>query len=313
MFLRLAWVVGQAGALLGSLIIILSNVVTGITALSLCAICTNGEVKGGGAYFLISRSLGPSYGGAIGILFYCAQTVATSMYVLGFAETLVDIMTNAGASFITGSEINDMRLLSVITMTALLAVALVGVSWYAKCQLGLVAILVISIASVFIGTFFPSVPGAVENASDGFIGFSRDIPSAVVNFTQPEPAFTEPSFSADPVTNRMLDFFGVFAVFFPAVTGIMAGANVRRVRPVRASPSSHPPPLPLPRQMSGDLKDPSHAIPKGTLSAIGVTFVSYLALLWFISATTLRCVDVAGRCPEGATSVAACRITPPPP
>lgn len=236
MFLRLAWVVGQSGALLGSLVIILSNVVTGITALSLCAICTNGEVKGGGAYFLISRSLGPSYGGAIGILFYCAQTVATSMYVLGFAETLVDIMANSGASFITGSELNDMRLLSVITMTALLGVALVGVSWYAKCQLGLVVILVISIGSVFIGTFFPAVPGAVENALDGFIGFSRDIPSSVANFTQPEPAFMQPSFSADPVTNRMLDFFGVFAVFFPAVTGIMAGANVRGAQPL-------PPPL----------------------------------------------------------------------
>ena len=79
MFLRLGWVVGQAGILLGTAIVTLSNVVTGITALSLFAICTNGEVKGGGAYYLISRSLGPLYGGVIGLLFFIAQAVASSM------------------------------------------------------------------------------------------------------------------------------------------------------------------------------------------------------------------------------------------
>ena len=83
MFLRLGWVTGQAGIILTVVIVTLSNVVTGITALSMCAICTNGEVGGGGAYFLISRSLGPTYGGVIGVLFYLAQAVATSMYVGG--------------------------------------------------------------------------------------------------------------------------------------------------------------------------------------------------------------------------------------
>lgn len=84
MFLRLTWVVGQAGIILTIAIITLSNLVTTITALSLCAIVTNGEVKGGGAYYLISRALGPTYGGVIGLLFFCAQAVATSMYVIGF-------------------------------------------------------------------------------------------------------------------------------------------------------------------------------------------------------------------------------------
>jgi solute carrier family 12 sodium/potassium/chloride transporter 2 len=73
MFLRLGWVVGQAGLIVASLIIFAANVVTSITALSLCAICTNGEVKGGGVYYLISRALGPEFGGAIGLLFYLAQ------------------------------------------------------------------------------------------------------------------------------------------------------------------------------------------------------------------------------------------------
>ena len=62
LFIRLSWVVGQAGISLAVIIILLSAAVTVITTLSMSAICTNGEVKGGGAYYLISRSLGPEFG-----------------------------------------------------------------------------------------------------------------------------------------------------------------------------------------------------------------------------------------------------------
>ena len=62
LFIRLSWVTGQTGVGLASVIILLSAVVTVITTLSMSAICTNGEVKGGGAYYLISRSLGPAFG-----------------------------------------------------------------------------------------------------------------------------------------------------------------------------------------------------------------------------------------------------------
>jgi len=46
----------------------------------------------GGAYYLISRSLGPEFGGAIGIIFSLANAVAAAMYVVGFAETIRDIL-----------------------------------------------------------------------------------------------------------------------------------------------------------------------------------------------------------------------------
>jgi solute carrier family 12 sodium/potassium/chloride transporter 2 len=91
-FLRLSWIVGQAGIGQTTLIILLATLVTLITALSTSAICTNGEVKGGGAYYLISRSLGPEFGGAIGIVFSFANAVAGSMYCIGFAETLVTLL-----------------------------------------------------------------------------------------------------------------------------------------------------------------------------------------------------------------------------
>ena len=88
-FLRLSWVVGEAGVGLASIVVLLATVVTFITSLSTSAICTNGEVKGGGVYYLISRSLGPEFGGAIGIIYSFSNAVGAAMHVIGFAEALV--------------------------------------------------------------------------------------------------------------------------------------------------------------------------------------------------------------------------------
>lgn len=92
-FLRVSWIVGQAGVGLMTIIILIATVVTLITALSTSAICTNGEVRGGGAYYLISRALGPEFGGAIGIVFSFANSVAAAMYVIGFSETVVSLLS----------------------------------------------------------------------------------------------------------------------------------------------------------------------------------------------------------------------------
>ena len=91
MFLRMGWMVGHAGAGLATSIIVVAMVITLITTLSLSAICTNGQVASGGAYFLISRSLGPQFGGAIGILFSLANATAVALHLIGFAETLFGI------------------------------------------------------------------------------------------------------------------------------------------------------------------------------------------------------------------------------
>jgi potassium/chloride transporter 4/5/6 len=89
LFIRLTWVVGTAGALQGFLIVLCCCCVTMLTAISMSAIATNGVVPGGGSYFMISRSLGPEFGGAVGMLFYTGTTLAAAMYIVGAVEIVL--------------------------------------------------------------------------------------------------------------------------------------------------------------------------------------------------------------------------------
>lgn len=92
LFLRLSWVVSQSGILQSLIIIAISAVVCVITTLSLSAISTNGEVKGGGVYFIISRSLGPEFGASVGVVFAFANAVAAAMNTIGFCDSLNDLL-----------------------------------------------------------------------------------------------------------------------------------------------------------------------------------------------------------------------------
>lgn len=92
LYLRISWVAGAAGIGYGTLVIFVSAIVVTITCISMCAICTNGEIRGGGAYYMISRSLGPEFGGSIGLIFSFANAVASAMCVVGFAEVVRDML-----------------------------------------------------------------------------------------------------------------------------------------------------------------------------------------------------------------------------
>ena len=96
LFLRLSWVVGQSGIWQSLVIIAISAMICVITALSLSAICTNGEVKGGGIYYIISRSLGPEFGASVGVVFAIANAVAASMNTIGFCSSLNDLLSELG-------------------------------------------------------------------------------------------------------------------------------------------------------------------------------------------------------------------------
>ncbi|XP_064390223.1 solute carrier family 12 member 3-like isoform X2 [Halichondria panicea] len=258
LFIRLSWVTGQAGIGLASLVILLSTVVTVITTLSMSAICTNGEVKGGGAYYLISRSLGPEFGGAIGILFSLANAVAIALYVVGFAETVADLIIENGVSF-TGDRTNDIRVVGVLLIILLLIITLIGLDWEAIIQIVLLVILLVAITNFVIGTFLYRGPDSQETQR-GFTGYSETFTTNFVPIFRPESGDLSCA-SGDGIGC----FFAAFAVFFPAATGILAGANI-----------------------SGDLKNPQTAIPKGTLLAIGITTVVYLAVAWVAASTVIR-------------------------
>ncbi|XP_004697035.2 solute carrier family 12 member 2, partial [Echinops telfairi] len=243
LFIRLSWIVGQAGIGLSVLVIMMATVVTTITGLSTSAIATNGFVRGGGAYYLISRSLGPEFGGAIGLIFAFANAVAVAMYVVGFAETVVQLLKEHSILMI--DYINDIRIIGAITIVLLLGISLAGMEWEAKAQIVLLVILLLAIADFIIGTFIP----LDSKKPKGFFGYKSEIFSE--NFG---PDFREEE-----------TFFSMFAIFFPAATGILAGANI-----------------------SGDLADPQSAIPKGTLLAILITTVVYVGIAVSVGSCVVR-------------------------
>uniref|UniRef100_A0A8C8BLI6 Solute carrier family 12 member 2 n=1 Tax=Otus sunia TaxID=257818 RepID=A0A8C8BLI6_9STRI len=204
LFIRLSWIVGQAGIGLSVLVIGMATVVTTITGLSTSAIATNGFVRGGGAYYLISRSLGPEFGGAIGLIFAFANAVAVAMYVVGFAETVVELLKENGTLMV--DEMNDIRIIGAITVVILLGISVAGMEWEAKAQIVLLVILILAIGDFVIGTFIP----LDSKKPKGFFGYKAEI--FMENFG--------PDFRQEET------FFSVFAIFFPAATGILAGANI---------------------------------------------------------------------------------------
>uniref|UniRef100_A0A3B5LCQ3 Solute carrier family 12 member 10, tandem duplicate 1 n=1 Tax=Xiphophorus couchianus TaxID=32473 RepID=A0A3B5LCQ3_9TELE len=249
LFLRLSWITSQAGVVLTCVIILMSVVVTSITALSISAIATNGRVKSGGAYFMISRTLGPEIGGPIGMVFSFANALACALNTVGFAEVVRDLMHEFGVVMV--DSVYDVRIVGVITVTILLMISLAGMEWESKAQILFFLVLLVSFANYFVGTV---IPPNVDKQAIGIFGYRGDI-------------FVE-NLSSD-WRGPQGSFFQMFAIFFPAAIGIMSGANI-----------------------SGDLKDPTIAIPKGTLMAIFWTTISYLGITVTVGSCVVR--DASG-------------------
>lgn len=228
MYLREGWVVGNAGLLGAWVIILLSFAITGFTGFSLASITTNIRIGAGGAFNIISQSLGLEVGGSIGIPLYLAQALAVSMYIFGF---------RAGWQWVFPDH--PALIIDLATFGVLFAIAFVSAGLAFRIQYFILAIIILSLVSI---------------AWAGFQG-SMQHP---VRWLGEFPGSAETDFSG-------IGFWAVFAVFFPASTGIMAGAN-----------------------MSGELKDPRKSIPVGTLSAIGLSLIIYMALAYWLarSATT---------------------------
>uniref|UniRef100_A0A452S2S0 Solute carrier family 12 member 4 n=1 Tax=Ursus americanus TaxID=9643 RepID=A0A452S2S0_URSAM len=158
LFLRLTWMVGTAGVLQALLIVLICCCCTLLTAISMSAIATNGVVPAGGSYFMISRSLGPEFGGAVGLCFYLGTTFAAAMYILGAIEILLTyiappaaIFYPTGAHDTSSATLNNMRVYGTIFLTFMTLVVFVGVKYVNKFASLFLACVIISILSIYAG------------------------------------------------------------------------------------------------------------------------------------------------------------------
>uniref|UniRef100_A0A8C1MMP2 Solute carrier family 12 member 5b n=1 Tax=Cyprinus carpio TaxID=7962 RepID=A0A8C1MMP2_CYPCA len=344
LFLRMTWLVGIGGVLGTFTIVFMCCSTTMLTAISMSAIATNGVVPAGGSYYMISRSLGPEFGGAVGICFYLGTTFAGAMYILGCIEILLIYIVPAAAIFkmegLEGAEaeaalLNNMRVYGTIVLSFMALVVFVGVKYVNKLALVFLACVILSILAVYAGVIktsfdppdFPvCVLGNRTLASKGFDICAKTIErgnatlttklwrafcdSEFLNATCDEyftsnnvsqiqgiPGITsgilaENLFSTFMEKNSILEKRGVPAVldpeatvtntnryvmaditsfftllvgiYFPSVTGIMAGSN-----------------------RSGDLQDAQKSIPIGTILAITTTSIIYMSSVILFGA----CVD----------------------
>lgn len=210
LYLRLGWVLGNSGLVRTLAIVALANGITLVTTLALSAVATNSRVGAGGAYYIISRSLGVEIGGAIGLPLFLSQAFSVTLYAFGLAESLrfawPDVPVQPAA---------------LVIIAAVGALAYRGAGGALRAQIPIMALIALSIGALAVGA-----------ASHGSFG----------RLVESEPA-------------PEVGFWVVFAVFFPAVTGIMAGLG-----------------------LSGDLAEPKRAIPRGTLAAQLTGFAVYLVV-----------------------------------
>lgn len=214
LFMRLGWVLGHVGIFGMVTIISISAILLLSTGLSLTAIVSNMKMRAGGAYYLISRTLGIEFGSAIGLLIFTSQLCSISLCVTGFSLSLHELLPDT-----------PLLLIKAATLGVLTFLAYFSTNLALKAQFFIFITLAASIVAIFFGSDAP-------------------------------PASLLPTEDAQ----QTIGFWVAFSMFFPAMTGIECGMS-----------------------MSGDLRNPSKALPIGTLGAIGIIFSLYLTAALFLS------------------------------
>jgi solute carrier family 12 (potassium/chloride transporter), member 4/6 len=210
MYMRTGWITGQMGLASTLVIVTIANVITLITTLSFSSVATNKKVGVGGAYFIISRSLGFAIGGAVGVPLFLSQVFSITLYSFGLAEIINFLIPQLLVSPI-----------AFITIIAVGTLSFKGADFALKSQIPIMFAVALSLIFLVLGAF---------NSSE----------IAQIRFSKP---------------SGEISFFAAFAIFFPAVTGIMAGLG-----------------------LSGDLKNPQRSIPLGAISATVTGFLIYLSV-----------------------------------
>uniref|UniRef100_A0A3Q1I902 Solute carrier family 12 member 7a n=1 Tax=Anabas testudineus TaxID=64144 RepID=A0A3Q1I902_ANATE len=339
LFLRLTWIVGTAGILETFAIVSMCCICTLLTAISMSAIATNGVVPAGGSYYMISRSLGPEFGGAVGLCFYLGTTFAGSMYILGTVEILLTYIVPTAKVFDENENepmVNNMRLYGTCCLLLMALVVFVGVKYVNKLAIVFLACVILSILATYAGVIKTLIEppdfkvcllgnrslknemfdtcakievvknntkttklwslfcgGQYPNSTcDTYFSLNNltektaipGLRSGVIrdnlwsNYGQAGMIIEKENLPSEPAqgfstdTNKRYVFNDIttcftllVGIYFPSVTGIMAGSN-----------------------RSGDLRDAQKSIPIGTIMAILTTSFIYIS-----------CVVLFGACIEG--------------
>lgn len=230
LFLRFGYAVGTVGFWGVAMIILLGHLITIPTALAISEIATNKRVEGGGEYFIISRSFGLNIGATIGIALYLSQSISVAFYVIAFTEAFQFLFEYVKEQY---GLLLPRQAVSVPVMLLLSALILrKGANLGVKALYGVVGILFVSIVLFFMGN---------------------------TQYSQ----FTDFSLQKAELRHAE-DFFLVFAIIFPAFTGMTAGVG-----------------------LSGDLRNPGKSIPIGTVAAtvIGMLIYFFIAFKLALSAS----------------------------
>ncbi|KAM1561620.1 hypothetical protein ACFX1Z_004727 [Malus domestica] len=268
-YIRFSWIVGMAGIAESLFLVSLCGLCTFLTAISLSAIATNGAMKGGGPYYLIGRALGPEVGVSIGLCFFLGNAVAGSLYVLGAVETFLKAVPAAGifreTTRVNGTSItihspssHDLQIYGIVVTIILCFIVFGGVKMINRVAPAFLIPVLFSLFCIYIGIAL----ARKNHPVDGVTGLSSH--SFKENWSS-DYKKTNNNGIPDPDGKVSWNFNAMVGLFFPAVTGIMAGSN-----------------------RSASLKDTQRSIPIGTLAATLSTTAMYLVSVLLFGALATR-------------------------
>eukprot|EP00095_Tigriopus_kingsejongensis_P002400 snap_masked-scaffold934_size79169-processed-gene-0.6 protein:Tk02400 transcript:snap_masked-scaffold934_size79169-processed-gene-0.6-mRNA-1 annotation:"solute carrier family 12 member 9" len=272
LFLRIGYIVGNAGLVLTLGSVAMAYGILCITVLSISAIASNGAVEAGGVYFMISRTLGAEVGGGVGVLFFSANVFASALYATGCVEGILSNFGKLGffLQVFPSGEWIDYGYCSALTVFNLM-ICLVGPKLFGRTSMAVLTVVVfcaVAVACSFCANVEVELQFNRSSCHDhncsyevvnaSFHGLATGISMWSENWY--------PDFRQDCESPKSeVTFSTVFAVLFSGVTGIMAGAN-----------------------MSGDLHNPGRSIPYGTLWGCTFTGIMYLIIFTLTALTCSR-------------------------
>ena len=227
LFLRVPYVVGSVGLAQALLILVLSTLVSILTSISLAVVATNMRVGGGGEYYIISRTLGIEFGGAVGVVLYLAISVSIAFYSIGFAEAIVPLFDSDSTALI--------QLVAAGLVLLLAAVGFIGSDLATRLQYLVMVLLVIALISFFLGAIgefdterFTNNLGAPRGGGVDKVGFWEAFAiffPAVTGFSQGVAMSGDLRTPSKSITNGTFAAVGLSTVVYLGVIVLLAGAS----------------------------------------------------------------------------------------